>query len=147
MTVTSLTRLRIHTARHILYVSIPVFLFERVRKHTSYGHDNKGLRPEYELWRHSPSRGETKYNRSNAPPVPPNQCRSAWCLQLASFRTQTWTIGNGEAIHKGLVSTAIWKWYFDLLVYNLTRRVKWYNSISVPTIFVWIVDFVCRLCL
>ena len=31
----------------ILYVSIPVFLFERVREHTSCARDNKRLPPAY----------------------------------------------------------------------------------------------------
>ena len=39
----------IHAARRILYASISVFLFERVRKHTSYARDDKRLCLEYAL--------------------------------------------------------------------------------------------------
>ena len=39
----------IHAARRILYASIPVFLFERVRKHTSCARDDMRLPPEYAL--------------------------------------------------------------------------------------------------
>ena len=49
-------RPRIHAARRILYASIPVFLFERVRKHTSCARDDKRLPPEYVLTSRSFSR-------------------------------------------------------------------------------------------
>ena len=42
-------RSRIHATRRILYASITVFLFERVRKHTSCARDDKRLPPEYTL--------------------------------------------------------------------------------------------------
>ena len=55
-TVTSLTRPSIHAARRILYTSISVFLFERVRKHTSCARSDKRLPPEYALTSRSFSR-------------------------------------------------------------------------------------------
>ena len=56
-TVTSLNApTRTHAARRILYASIPVFLFLRVRKHTSCAQDYKRLPPEYVLMSRSFSR-------------------------------------------------------------------------------------------
>ena len=46
----------IHAARRILYASIPVFIFERVRKHKSCASDDKHLPPEYVLMSRSFSR-------------------------------------------------------------------------------------------
>ena len=55
---------RINAARCILYASIPVFLFERVGKHTSCARDDKRLCLEYKTrWRHGCSQGETNYSR------------------------------------------------------------------------------------
>ena len=51
------TRQRIHAARRILYASIPVFLFERVRNHTSCARNDNRI----PCWRHGHSWGETKY--------------------------------------------------------------------------------------
>ena len=56
-------RPRIHAARRILYyASILVFLFERVRQHTSCARDDKHLFVWNTRWRHGRSRGETKYS-------------------------------------------------------------------------------------
>ena len=52
---------RIHAAKRILYASISVFLFERVRKRTSCERDNKRILWNTR-WRHGCSWGETKYN-------------------------------------------------------------------------------------
>ena len=60
-TVTSLSAPKDTPARRILYASIPVFIFERVRKHTSCARDDKRLCLEYALTSRSFS-GETKYS-------------------------------------------------------------------------------------
>ena len=59
-TVTSLSAPKDTPARRILYASIPVFIFERVRKHTSFARDDKRLCLKYALTSRSFS-GETKY--------------------------------------------------------------------------------------
>ena len=51
----------IHAARRILCASTPVFLFERVRKHTSCTRDDKRLPPEYALMSRSFSRWDKVY--------------------------------------------------------------------------------------
>ena len=58
-------RPRIHVARRILHVSILVFLFECVRKHTSCACDDKRLPPEYALTSRSFSRWDTVYMDSH----------------------------------------------------------------------------------
>ena len=56
---------RIHATRRILYASIPVFLFERVRRHT-VARAMTIIFLWYARWRHGRSQGETKYSALSA---------------------------------------------------------------------------------
>ena len=82
-------RPRIHASRRILYASIQVFLFERVRKHTSCAR-----------WRHGHSWGETKYSDNR-------YVNSGWknCGPRFYFGSWAWLFRNQQKMIHSIIFT------------------------------------------